>query len=72
MTFKRALLRAGHVREVLGCSRREMDKLVAAGVLTPVRLKPGMMPYYRQDEVRALLEAVGAGDGERNAEKLKI
>lgn len=51
-----ALLKQSEAAQILGVSRASMQRLVAAGALTPVRIAGLGRPRFRRSDVDALIE----------------
>lgn len=54
------LMRCRRVKAILGLTRYEFEKLVDAGVLHPMKLRPKSKAYYRTSDVMKLADGIGA------------
>lgn len=54
------LLSARETMRALAISRSTLTRLQSAGVLQPVRLRPGGWPRFRADELAELIERGGS------------
>jgi len=66
--YAQMLLMRKEAARALGVGVRTFDKIVDAGVLKPVRLRPGGRRYYRSADVAKLAEK-GCEDGHRKSRK---
>ena len=62
------LVPPGETCRLLAVSRRQLDNLVAVGVLTPVRLRPGGNRRFRLRELERLVER-GATDNDETEDE---
>lgn len=58
------LLRSREAAELLGVSLRQLDRLVEAGAIKPIRLTPGGNRRYRLRDLAQLIDAGAKANGE--------